>query len=144
MIRDGLIGHDDFPPETPVLAPKPPDGPLDLPAESMANMDRVYWVLTLRKELIDSGNLVETDAMRAEFKKLSKVKPKLSCSSDCHEHSHPGGKDAGVSAPPGALFPAPLSAAVRTPAGDYVPPPVDFKVRASGERDDPDDGSCPF
>jgi hypothetical protein len=88
----------------------------------MANMDRVYWVCVLRPQLIADGNLIETEDMRKEFKKLSK----------------------GQKTPTKVLErPAPLSAAVRTPAGDYVPPPVDFKARASGERDEPEPDGVP-
>jgi hypothetical protein len=96
----------------------------------MANMDRVYWVTVLRPQLIADGNLIETDEMRKEFKKLSKV-------------VKTPGKDH-LRVAPETIPPAPLSAAVRTPAGDYVPPPVDFKARASGEKDEPEPGDVPF
>ncbi len=121
---DGLYQNEHYPDSQPVLTPKASAGPLDLPAESMANMDRVYWVLILRKELIDSGNLIETDEMRKEFKKLSKAAKTTV-------------KDHLLDAPKMAA-PAPLSAAVRTPAGDYVPPP-DRKSLAAGEKDDEPD-----
>jgi hypothetical protein len=128
---DGLHTNADYPDSQAVLAPKPPAGPLDLPAESMANMDRVYWVTVLRPQLIADGNLIETDEHRKEYRAMMKAQKNKPQS------------NAELTKIVAAVKASPLSAAVRTPAGDYVPPPVDFKARASGEReDDPD--SVPF
>jgi hypothetical protein len=169
MLKDGLIGHDSYGPDVPVLAPKPTAGPLDLPAESMANMDRVYWVTVLRPQLIADGNLIETDEHRKEYRAMMKAQKNKPQS------------NAELTKIVAAVKASPLSAAVRTPAGDYVPPepfvsskaaafakwaqenpkelaemqkkvdalpdyvpPVDFKARASGERDEPEPDGVPF
>ncbi len=39
-------------------------------APTVASMDRVYWVTVLRPQLIASGNLIETPAMKEEADKI--------------------------------------------------------------------------
>jgi hypothetical protein len=166
---DGLHTNADYPETQPVLSPKAPAGPLDLPAESMANMDWVYWVTELRPMLIAAGNLVETEEHRKEYRAMMKAQKNKPQS------------NAELTKIVAAVKASPLSAAVRTPAGDYVPPepfvsskaaafakwaqenpkelaemqkkvdalpdyvpPVDFKARASGERDEPEPDGVPF
>ncbi len=111
---DGLHTNADYPPEVPVLST-----PRKVIDYGVADFDRADWVLRIRPALIASGNLIETEEHRKEFKKLSKAEthPKVSQSV--------------------APVPAPISAAIRTPAGDWVPP--DRKSAAAGEKDDEPD-----
>ena len=75
ILRDGLLGHDAFPPSMPVLAPPPPPAKAVEPPSVMS--DRDYWILTVRPMLFAAGNLKETDAMRDEYAKVKRKYAKV-------------------------------------------------------------------
>ncbi len=112
---DGLHTNDSYPDDTPVLST-----PRKVIDYGVADFDRRAWVLTIRPSLIAAGNLVETEEHRKEFRAMTKAAKKEPTST-----------------------PAPLTQAVRTTAGDFVPP-VDRKSMAAGDKDDQPEAGCPF
>lgn len=66
ILRDGLLGHDDYPASQPVLATPPKAGPVFEPPSVLS--DRVHWVTVLRPMLVAAGNLKLTPEMEAEEK----------------------------------------------------------------------------
>ncbi len=114
-VQDGMIGNGDFPESQPVLST-----PRKVTDYGVADYSRADWVLRIRPGIIAAGNMIETEEHRKEFRAMTKAAKK--------EQSAP---------------PAPLTQAVRTPAGDFVPP-VDRKSMAAGEKEDQPEAGCPF